>query len=196
MGKGELTRQTILDRASGIASRMGLEGLSIGSLAEVLGMSKSGLFAHFRSKEALQVQVLEHAGARFVDRVVKPALAAPRGEPRLRALFERWCRWPEQSGMEGGCIFLAVAAELDDRPGPARDALVAQQRDWLDTIATVARSAVDEGHFRRDVDPVQLAHELLGIMLAFHFSSRLLRDPKARSRATAAFEALVARARS
>jgi AcrR family transcriptional regulator len=195
MGKGELTRQTILDRAGSLASRLGLDGLSIGTLAGELGMSKSGLFAHFRSKEALQVQVLERAAQRFVENVVKPALKEPRGEPRVRTLFERWCRWPEQSGMDGGCIFLAAAAELDDRPGPARDVLVAQQRDWLDTIANVVRTGVAEKHFRDDVDPVQVAYELWGIMLTYHYSLRLLRDPKARARAKTAFESLLARAK-
>jgi AcrR family transcriptional regulator len=196
MSKGEQTRRAILDRAGSLASRVGLEGLSIAALADALEMSKSGLFAHFRSKEALQVQVLEHAAERFVEMVVKPALRAPRGEPRLRALFDRWRRWPEEGGMEGGCLFLAAAAELDDRPGPARDVLVAQQRDWLDTLANVTRSGIAEGHFRKDVDPEQVAHELLGIMLAYHFSARLLKDPQAAKHARSAFDALLARIRT
>ena len=195
MGKGEVTRQRIVEHAANLASRTGLEGLSIGGLAEDLGISKSGLFAHFRSKDALAVQVLEHAAARFVEVVVKPALAAPRGEPRLRAVFDRWPEWPEKSGMEGGCFFVAAAAELDDRPGPARDLLVRQQRDWLEIVAGVVRSGIAEGQFRKDLDPDQIAYELYGLLLAFHHARRLLRDPKAETRARRSFEDLLARAR-
>jgi len=194
MRKGELTRTSILEHAAGLASRVGLDGLTIGQLADDLSLSKSGLFAHFRSKEALQVQVLEHAAARFVEVVVKPALAAPRGEPRLRALFDRWRRWPSESGMPGGCFFVQAGVELDDQPGPARDLLVRQQRDWLDVIATVVRSGIAEGHFRTDLDPDQLAFELHGLMLSWHHAARLLSDPMADRRALAGFEALVERA--
>ncbi len=195
MRKGEATRHEILEHAAGLASRVGLEGLTIGKLADDLDLSKSGLFAHFRSKEALQVQVLEHAGRRFAEVVLSPALAAPRGEPRLRALFERWRRWPKESGLPGGCFFVQAAVEFDDQPGPARDLIVRLQKDFLDAIATVVRTAVEEGHFRAGVDPVQVAYELHGIMLAWHHAARLLRDPKAEERARAAFESLVARAR-
>ena len=195
MGKGEATRQVILDRAARLASEVGLEGLTIGSLAEALKLSKSGLFAHFRSKEALQVQVLEYVAARFVDRVVKPALRAPRGEPRLRALFENLLTWPKITDFPGGCPIIAAASELDARPGPARDLLVAQQKDWLETIAQVVRTAMVEGQFRADVDPEQLAYELYGIEFAYHHSLRLLEDPHAERRARTAFEALVGRAK-
>jgi AcrR family transcriptional regulator len=194
VSKGEETRQAILDRAVGLASRIGLDGITIGKLAEELELSKSGLFAHFKSKEALQVQLLEHAAQRFVELVIKPALAAPRGEKRVRAIFERWRKWPEQNGTQG-CLFVSAAVELDDQPGPARDVLVAQQRDWLDTLATIVRSAIDEGHFKKNVDPKDFAFELYGIMLAYHYATRLLDDPKAKSRADGAFEALIARAK-
>lgn len=195
MSKGELTRQRIVEHAAALASRLGLEGLSIGSLADDLGISKSGLFAHFRSMEALQLQVLEHAAARFSEAVSKPALSAPRGEPRVRAIFDRWRRWPKVSSMEGGCFFVSAAAELDDRPGPARDLLVRLQKDWLDVIANVVRTAIAEGHFRKDVDPEQFAYELYGLMLGYHHAVRLLRDPKADARAEKAFEDLVVHAR-
>lgn len=195
MGKGADTRTTILDRALAMASRVGLEGLSIGTLAEDLGMSKSGLFAHFRSKEALQVQVIEAAASRFVDHVIRPALKAPRGEPRVRDLFERWLAWAHDGDTPGGCLFITASVELDDRPGPARDALVRLQRDWLDTIANVVRTAVSEGQFRGEVDPEQFASELYGVMLMYHHASRLLRDPKADARARAALDALIARSR-
>jgi AcrR family transcriptional regulator len=188
--KGALTRQTILEHAVDLATRVGLEGLTIGRLATELELSKSGLFAHFQAKEALQLQVLEAAAARFVDGVVRPALTAPRGEPRLRAVFDRWVGW-EQRGAPGGCFFVAAATELDDRPGPVRDRLVQLQKDWLDTIANTVRTGVAEGHFRGDVDPPQFAHDLYGVMLAYHHASRLLRDPRALERARHAFAALL-----
>jgi AcrR family transcriptional regulator len=196
MGKGELTRQAILERAVALASRVGLEGLTIGGLAEELDLSKSGLFAHFRSKEALQVQVLDHAAERFIDGVIRPALAQRRGEPRVRALFDGWLHWERSLPLPGGCLFVAASTELDDRPGPARDRLVRTQRDWLETIATCFRTGIHEGHFRPTADAEQFAHDLYGVMLAYHHASRLMADPAAESRAQAAFEALLSAARS
>lgn len=195
MGKGDQTRDAILERAMSLASQVGLEGLTIGRLAEELDLSKSGLFAHFRSKEDLQVRTLERAAERFIEVVLKPALAEPRGEPRVRALFENWLRWPKAVPQPGGCIFVAASAELDDQPGPARDHLLRMQRDWLDTLAGAVRIAVGEGHFRRGVDPDQFAFEMYGIMLVWHQATRLLRDAKAVDRARRAFEALLASAR-
>jgi AcrR family transcriptional regulator len=177
-----------------MASRVGIEGLTIGALAEALDLSKSGLFAHFKSKQALQLQVLEHGIERFVDTVVKPALAAPRGEPRVRALFERWLAWPKASGL-AGCMFVAFSTELDDRPGPVRARLVRSQKSWLDLIANCFRTGSAEGHFRKDINADQLAHELYGIMLANHHAVRLLRDRAAVERTRRAFERLVAGAR-
>jgi AcrR family transcriptional regulator len=196
VSKGEVTRQTIVERAMRLATRVGLEGLTIGGLAEDLNLSKSGLFAHFKSKEALQLEVLRFAADRFVEAVIRPSLSAPRGEPRLRALFESWISWPKRGGDGAGCFFVATAVELDDRPGPLRDLLVQKQKDWMETIATVARTAITEGHFRRDVDPEQVAQDLYGVMLGYHHASRLLADPKAGRRAKNAFEALVAAARA
>ena len=192
MGKGEATRDAILEHAVTLARRVGLEGLTIGRLADDLDLSKSGLFAHFRSKEALQVQVLEAAAARFVDVVLKPALDVARGEPRVRALFDHWLTWERRPG---GCVFVQAAADLDDRDGPARERLVQLQRDWLEAIATTARGAIREGHFRAAVDPVQFAHDLNGIILAYHHAARLLRDQDAEARARRSFDALVRAAR-
>jgi AcrR family transcriptional regulator len=193
MRKGDSTRQAILDHATGMASRVGLTGLTIGNLADDLDLSKSGLFAHFESKEALQIQVLEHAAARFVAEVVRPALTAPRGAPRLRAVFERWLAW--DAGLPGGCVFAAAASELDDRPGSARGRLVELQRQWVEFLATSFRKAMDEGHVARDADPAQYAQDLYGIMLGFHHHARLLGDPAAERRARRAFDALLAAAR-
>jgi AcrR family transcriptional regulator len=191
MGKGEQTRQAILQHALGLATRVGFEGLTIGRLADDLRLSKSGLFAHFKAKETLQVEVLRFAAARFIETVIRPALAAPRGEPRVRALFRRWLAWEGADALPGGCPFIAAAVELDDRPGAAREFLVQSQRDWLDVLANAARAASREGHFRADLDPEQFAHDFMGVMLAYHHGSRLMRDPKATTRAEVAFESLV-----
>ena len=193
MTKGEETRQAILARAFELATVVGVSGLSIGRLAEATGLSKSGLFAHFGSKEALEVAVVEEASRQFVQDVMVPALRQARGEPRLRALFERWLDWGERPG---GCFFVGVSAELDDRPGPARDALVQACRDWIDALATAARIAVSEGHLRPDLDPDQFAFELYGVMLGAHTFGRFLRDPAALDRARQAFERLLATSRS
>jgi AcrR family transcriptional regulator len=193
--KGEATRQAILTRALALATQVGFEGLTIGRLADDLHLSKSGLFAHFRAKENLQVQVLEMAAQRFQELVVQPAFAAPRGEPRVRALFTHWLAWDASPDLPGGCPFAAAAFELDGRPGPARDYLACSEKDWLELIANTAATAVREGHFRADLDCEQLAYELEGIILSYHFVSRLLHDPKAHSRAEIAVEALLARAR-
>ncbi|MBI2466832.1 MAG: TetR/AcrR family transcriptional regulator [Candidatus Rokubacteria bacterium] len=193
--KGEQTRQAILSHALGLATKVGFEGLTIGRLAEDLGMSKSGLIGHFQTKEALQVQVLQAGSQRFVEEVIRPALKAPRGEPRLRALFAAFFTWESSPSLPGGCPFIAAASELDDRPGPVRDTLVAVLRDWFDLLAGTVRIAIDEGHFRADVDPAQFAYEVYGVMLAYHHGSRLFRDPRARERAQAAFEALIRDAR-
>jgi AcrR family transcriptional regulator len=196
VSKGEMTRQAILGHALGLSSVVGLGGLTIGRLADDLELSKSGLFAHFRSKEALQIQVLEHAASLFVESVIKPALLAPRGEPRVQAIFERWLDWPKTNPLPGGCVFVQAASELDDRPGPVRDLLVRQQKDFLEVIGNTVRTAIAEGHFRKDVDPEQFAQDLYGVMLSCHHASRLLRDPRARTRARRAFEALRLAARA
>lgn len=195
MTKGEETRAAILDRGVRLATQIGLEGLTIGRLATDLGLSKSGLFAHFRSKEALQIQVLDAAAERFIDEVVRPAVRQPRGEPRVAALFERWLAWTKSNSGPGGCLFVAAAAELDDRPGAVRDRLVALQKGWLEMVAIVVRTGIAEWDFREDLEPDDFAHDLYAIMLGFHHASRLLHDPRAEARALAAFERLLSTAR-
>ena len=195
MGKGDETRTAILDEALTVASRVGFTGLTIGQLAEQTGMSKSGLFAHFQSKEQLQLQTLAHARRKFVDLIVRPALTAPRGEKRMRSLFEHWLTW-ETEALPGGCIFITGSIEFDDQPGAMHDALVADQRDWMDTIATVAETAVTEGDFRADVDPRQVAFEIQALVLGYHHSARLLDDEQALDRVHTAFDALLDRARA
>ena len=191
--KGEQTRVAILDEALKIASRLGLEGLTIGSLAEATGMSKSGLFAHFGSREDLQLAVLEHAAQRYGEMVFVPVLKIDRGLPRLRALFERWLEWAIASGLPGGCIMISAANEYDDRPGPIRDAVIANQHRGNAITQKAVRLAIEEGHLLPDTDPEQISFELLGIVLATHNHRRLLGDKEARKRALTAFEQLIAR---
>jgi AcrR family transcriptional regulator len=195
MGRGEQTRDAILETALQVASRVGLGGLTIGTLSEELELSKSGLFAHFGSKESLMLRTLEYAEERYVEAVAKPALAEPRGEPRVRALFERTLRWPQVVPQPGGCIFVTAAVEFDDQPGPVRDLIRANRKRWREFLAGAVRRAIDAGHFRRDLEPEQFAFEMDGILLAWHHAMRLLGDPRADARAHEAFEALVARAR-
>jgi AcrR family transcriptional regulator len=191
--KGEQTRAAILDAAFKIASRLGLEGLTIGSLADDTGMSKSGLFAHFGSREDLQLAVLEHAAQLYGERVFAPALKIDRGLPRLRALFVGWLDWSQSSGLPGGCIMISAANEYDDRPGPIRDAVIEYQHRGNAISQKAVRLAIEEGHLRRETDPEQIAFEMLGIVLASHNHRRLLGDREARKRALNAFEQLVAR---
>jgi AcrR family transcriptional regulator len=190
MSKGEETRERILEHAFRMASRDGLDGLSIGGLATELGLSKSGLFAHFGSKEDLQIEVLRSAAARFEETVMRPAFRAPRGEPRLRQLFENWLRWC--GGLPGGCVFVAAAVELDDREGRTRDFLVGTQKQLMDALAKGARLAVEAGHFRPDLDCDQFAFELYALLLGCSHWKRLLRDPRSDGRARAGFERLIA----
>ncbi len=191
MAKGTITRERILDQALRDASLVGLEGLSLGKLAEEVEMSKSGIFAHFGSKEELQKQVLGAAAEKFGGIVVKPALTAPRGLPRVRAMFEGWLRWERDVSVPGGCVFTHAAVELDDRPGPVRDALAAWQRTWRDMLARAATIAVEERHFREDLDTQQFSFRLMGIIFVYYNSKRLLEDPLAEVHARAAFESLV-----
>jgi AcrR family transcriptional regulator len=194
--KGESTRTAIVQRAAALSTTVGLEGLSIGMLADDLGLSKSGLFAHFRSKEALQLAVIESATERFADLVVRPTLRHARGEPRVVAAFDAWRRWPETASYPGGCFFLAAAAEFDDRPGIVRDAVAGQIGAWLDTLAVIVRGAVVEGHFAPGLDPEQFVFEFFGILLSYHQLTRLLKRAEAAKRVERAFAALLTRSRT
>ena len=188
--KGRQTRAAILDAALGLASHIGLEGLSIGALAEVTGMSKSGVFAHFGSREELQISVVREYHTRFEDEVFKPGLQAPRGLPRLRALFDRWLKRVSVE-IDSGCIYISGAVEFDDRPGPVRDALVTMVRTWQGALGRAISAAVAEGHLRADTDAAQLLFEVHGLILALHHDARFLRHAGAEERARAAFERVV-----
>lgn len=190
MAKGDETRRLILQRGVETAYRIGLGGLTIGSLAVATGLSKSGLYAHFRSKEALQLAVLDEARDEFTETVIRPALTTPRGIPRLRALYQHWSKWGV-AGRPGCCLFVKAANEFDQQEGVVRDHLMQAHRDLQDTIAQIARTAISEGHFGSDVDPEQVATDLYGIMLSLYLGSQLLADPAAQRRADHAFEHLL-----
>ncbi len=190
MDKGAATRTAILDEAVSLASKIGFGALSIGQLAEQTEMSKSGLFAHFKSKEALQLETVERSRERFTDIVIRPTLAAPRGVARVRVLLDNWLLWGNEA-LPGGCIFVTGSVEFDDQPGLMRDALVRNQQDWAEFIATVAGTAVAEGELRADLDVAQFAFTLQGLMYAYHHASRLLRDPRAEEHIRAALEQLL-----
>jgi AcrR family transcriptional regulator len=185
--KGLTTRATILDAALGLASHVGLEGLSIGALAEVTQMSKSGVFAHFGSREELQISVVREYHARFEDEVFHPALREPRGLPRLRALFERWVKRVSVE-LDSGCIYISGAVEFDDRPGPVRDALVSMVRAWHEALERAIRVGIEAGHLKPDTDATQMLFELHGLILALHHDARFLRMPGALDRARRGFE--------
>jgi AcrR family transcriptional regulator len=190
VSKGEETRISILQQALDLSSEVGLEGLTIGALAKRVGMSKSGLYAHFESKEDLQTQVLHTAASLFVDVVVTRALKEPRGLPRVKALFERWLDWTTEN-LSGGCPFIAAATEYDDRSGPVRDSVVGHLSDAIETIARAARISVDEGHFRADLDADQFAFEVWGVLLSYHYFARLHRCEEARTWACQAFSRII-----
>lgn len=192
MSKGAATSNRILNHAVDMSSQLGLEGLTIGELAKRIRMSKSGLYAHFDSKEALQCEVLNTAARRFVEVVVRPMLAADRGLPRIETLYSQWLRWTAEE-FRGGCLFMAAAMEFDDRPGPVRERLLQHQRDMLETIARAARIAIEEGHFHSDLDDEQFAYDFWGLLMAYHNFARLLNCPKARQRADKAFAQLIER---
>ncbi len=188
--KGQQTRAAILDAALGLASQMGLEGLSIGALAEVTQMSKSGVFAHFGSREELQISVIREYHARFEDEVFFPAVSEPRGLPRLRSLFERWVKRVSVE-IDSGCIYISGAVEFDDRPGPVRDALVGMVSSWHDALERAIRIAIDDGQLKADTDAQQMLFEMHGLILALHHDARLMRTPGALQRARLAFERVV-----
>lgn len=189
--KGQQTRGAILDAALRLASQVGLEGLSIGALAEMTQMSKSGVFAHFGSREELQISVVREYHARFEEEVFMPAMRLRRGLPRLRALFDWWVKRVSVE-IDSGCIYISGAVEFDDRPGPVRDALLAMVGDWQTALARAIGMAVSEGHLQAGTDVAQLLFEVHGLILALHHDARFLRNPGSVARARAGFERVIA----
>ena len=190
--KGQQTHAAILDAALGLAAHMGLEGLSIGALAELTGMSKSGVFAHFGSREELQIAVVREYHARFEAEVFSPAMSQPRGLPRLRALFERWLKRVSHE-IDSGCIYISGAVEFDDRPGPVRDALAQMVQAWHRALKRAIEQAVEQGQLPPRTDAQQILFEIHGLILALHHDARFLRTPGAVDRARAGFERILGR---
>lgn len=190
--KGQQTKAAIVDAALGLATQIGLEGLSIGALAEVMQMSKSGVFAHFGSREELQISVVREYHERFEAEVFYPALAAPRGLARLRALFNNWMKRTSVE-IDSGCIYISGAVEFEDRPGPVRDALASSVNTWLLAMRRAIDMAVAEGHLRADTNAAQMAFEIHALILALHYEARFLASPESLQRAWTAFEGIVAR---
>ena len=188
-------RERILNEGLALMSRAGLAGVTLGQLATQVGMSKSGLFAHFHSKDQVQIGLLDHAARLGAASVVAPALAAADGLPRLEALVGHWLGWARKAGLPGGCPVAAAMFELDDLDGPVRDKVAALEADWRALLGQYARRAVELGHFRGDLDVEQFVWELCGIYLSHHAAERFLREPDADVRAATAFGSLVGRAK-
>ena len=188
--KGQQTRAVILEAALGQASHMGLEGLSIGALAESTRMSKSGVFAHFGSREELQIAVIREYHQRFEEEVFFPAVCEPRGLPRLHALFERWVQRVSVE-LDSGCIYISGAVEFDDRPGPVRNALASMVCAWQAALHRSIRQSIEAGHLSADTDPLQMLFEMHGLILALHHDARFLRLPGAVARARLGFQRIV-----
>ena len=190
MRKGEQTRAAILDVALELASRNGLEGLTSGLLADRMSMSKSGVFAHFGSREDLQLEVVKLYHHRFEQEVFFPSIKEPRGLPRLVAMFSRWIKRVSVE-IASGCIYISGAVEYDDRPGPIRDELVSMVMAWQNALLRCVKQAIEVGHLRADTDAEQLVYEMYGLILALHHDARFLRAPGAVERAKAGFERLI-----
>ncbi len=186
MSKGSDTKQSIVDEALNQARRVGLEGVTLGELATSVQLSKSGLFAHFKSKEALQLAVLEEAIDQFTSDVIAPSLSLPRGSERLQSLFERYVSWITDKPWDAGCIFISLSQEYDDRPGPVRDRLVESENQFQDVIRRVAQGAAERAGVD-SFDADQFVYEFKGIGLNLQHVHRLLRDPKGCERAHKAF---------
>ncbi len=191
MQKGQQTKAAIVDAALGLATQIGLEGLSIGALAEVMRMSKSGVFAHFGSREELQISVIREYHTRFEEEVFFPALQQPRGLPRLQALFQNWMRRTSVE-IDSGCLYISGAVEFDDRPGPVRDALAGSVKTWLSAMYRAVVQAKEAGHLRGDADEHQMAFEIHGLILALHYEARFLKTPGSIDRTNTGFAHIVA----
>ncbi|SFU95067.1 TetR/AcrR family transcriptional regulator [Pseudoduganella namucuonensis] len=190
MRKGELTRAAILDTALELASRDGLEGLTIGLLADKMNMSKSGVFAHFGSREDLQLEVLKLYHHRFEQEVFFPSIKEPRGLPRLRAMFAHWISRVSEE-IASGCIYISGAVEYDDRPGPIREELVSMVSAWQGALLRGVQQSIETGDLKPGTDAQQLVYEMYGLILAVHHDARFLRTPGTVERAKAGFERLI-----
>jgi len=190
--KGQQTKAAIVDAALGLATQIGLEGLSIGALAEVTQMSKSGVFAHFGSREELQISVIREYHQRFEEEVFYPAMGDQRGLPRLRAMFAHWMKRTSVE-LDSGCIYISGAVEFDDRPGPVRDALAWSVQTWHTAMKRAITIAKEEGHLDGATDEEQMLFEIHGLILALHYEARFLKNPGSIARAHTGFENILRR---
>ena len=189
--KGQQTKAAIVEAALGVATQIGLEGLSIGALADATRMSKSGVFAHFGSREELQISVIREYHHRFEHEVFYPALARPRGLPRLRAMFANWMQRTSVE-IDSGCLYISGAVEFDDREGPVRDALVSSVMTWHAALRRAIRASREHGHLRADMNDDQMLFEIHGLILALHYEARFLKHPGSIARANAGFDRILA----
>jgi AcrR family transcriptional regulator len=190
--KGQQTKAAIVEAALNLATHIGLEGLSIGALADVMGMSKSGVFAHFGSREELQISVVREYHHCFEQEVFYPAMSAPRGVARLRALFANWMQRTSVE-IDSGCIYISGAVEFDDRPGPVRDALAESVMTWHSAMRRAIVQAKERGELRADVDEDQMLFEIHGLILALHYEARFLKNPGSIGRALTGFDNILSR---
>ncbi len=190
--KGQQTKMLIVEAAMGLATQVGLEGLSIGAVADATQMSKSGVFAHFGSREELQISVVREYFNRFEQEVFYPALTEPRGLPRVKALFANWMKRVAIE-IQSGCVFISGAVEFDDRPGPVRDALASSVKTWLAAMYRAVVMAKEAGHLRPDADEHQVAFEIHGLILALHYEARFLKRPGSIGRAHTGFDNILRR---
>ena len=188
--KGELTRASILNTALQVAGCEGLEGLTIGSLAEKMHMSKSGVFAHFGSREELQLAVLHLYQDEFTREVFFPSLQKNRGLPRLRSLFALWVQRVTVE-ISSGCIFISGASEYDDKACAVRDALFQMVNTWQDALRRAVLIAIEEGHIQAQTDPDQIVYEMYGLVMALHHDARFLKKAGSASRAEIGFERMI-----
>ena len=189
MAKGKDTKRIILQAGLDMASQVGLESVTIGALAKATHMSKSGLFAHFQSKENLQIEILNYAAHLFSEGVIVPALMAEAGIPRIKVLVENWIKWTSE--LTGGCIFVSASTDFSDRPGKVREVLLQQQNEWIDCLRRIAQSAVRAGDFRQDIDFDQFAFDLYSLLLGFHLYYTMLNDAETRNRQKTALDRLM-----
>lgn len=195
MTKGFTTKEIILKSAFELTSKFGLESLSIGALAKDVGMSKSGLFSHFKSKEKLQIMVMDYAAKNFTLNIIKPAIKEKRGIPRIEAIMKNWQKW-SGSYLPGGCPFLSAIIEFDDRPGKVQDKVKALQKTMIATFVTAFKIAKEEGELLATADEEQLGYEFYSSMLGYHIYNRLLKDKNAQLRLETMFSSIIDKVRA
>jgi AcrR family transcriptional regulator len=194
MAKGSNTKNDIINRGLEMASQLGLECITIGLLAKETNLSKSGLFAHFKSKENLQMEILKYAADDFTQKVIHPALKVSAGVARIKALVKNWIEWGNK--ISGGCIFVSAGIEYSDRPGKIRNLLIQQQEQWIDSLRRIANSAIKAGEFKTGIDADQFAFDLYSLLLGFHYYYKLLDDKKVTQRQELALEQLLVKYKS